>query len=259
MVGWDEINAYVDGELDADDIARMAAAIAGDASLAARVATIARLKAATVATARPREVPPHPVGKAPTERRWRPSWKRLALAASLALLILAGGVARLGQSAAVDPIAAAAIEQVWLSGTASEGRAVLEVAAAGRTHLFPDLSAADLHLHYVSFGPAGQAGGAFAGYVGPNGCRLGLWWGPGQGETYPPTPRDVGSVRIRAWSDGPRTFALMSRSMGGERLDHVTALVTALVADLTRRTRPDDERARSPLYAAARARIPCLG
>lgn len=260
-IGWDDINAYVDRELDAAACARIAAAIAGDPSLAARVASLSRLKAMTTAIQPPHDAPPIPQGGTLGTAARRPLWQPLAIAASIALLIAAGSATWLGRGSSVDPVAtAASIERVWLSGTTvdapeTQGAQLRLALANGLDERLPELSGADLRLVYLALDPADADRGAFAGYVGPRGCRVGLWLGRGDGTEYPPNQRDLGPTKIRVWSDGARAFAVMSQGMDGDRLSRVASLV----ADLMRNEPRFDEQHRTGLAVAARSSVPCLG
>lgn len=254
-IGWNELNAYVDRELGAADAAEVAAAIARDPSLAARVATLSRLKAETSATPAPEDVPLFAVPRA--SRRPRSFWRPAAIAASIALLAAVGVGAWNMRAPVADPIAATvSAERAWLAG---EGQAApasgLQVAVTQAAEGgLPDLSAADLKLVYLATDPAAEGRrGVFAGYLGPRGCRLGLWIGRSGEEG--PAARDLGPVRVRTWSDGPRAYALMSRTVD---LDRLTRMSVA-VADLIHAGQRPDERLRLALRDAAKAGAPCVG
>ena len=254
-IGWNELNAYVDRELGAAEAAEVAAAIARDPSLAARVATLSRLKAEASAEPAPNDAPPLAARRlAPRARsRWTPA----AIAASIALVAAVGVGALSLRSPAADPVAATvSAERAWLSGAAQAGPASgvqIAVAQAAEGGL-PDLSAAELKLVYLATDPVEDGRrGVFAGYVGPRGCRLGLWIGRSGEEG--PASRDLGPVRIRAWTDGPRAYALMSQTVD---LDRLTRMSVA-VADLIRAGRRSDERLRLALREAAKTGAPCVG
>ena len=57
---WDKLNGYVDGELDAAGAAEVATSVARDPDIAARVATLHRLKAAASAVSDRADAPAAP-------------------------------------------------------------------------------------------------------------------------------------------------------------------------------------------------------
>ena len=257
-IGWDELNAYVDRELGAADAAEVAAAIARDPSLAARVATLSRLKAETVASSAPQDVPPLVIERF-VRRRPLSRWKPAAIAASIALIAAVGVGAWSLRAPAVDPVAATvSAERAWLAG---EGQSAagpgLQVAVASVSEGgLPDLSSADLRLVYLAADPGAEGRrGVFAGYVGPRGCRLGLWIGRTAEGGRAAAGRDLDGVTIRTWSDGGRAFALMSRTVDPDRLTRISAVV----ADLVRAGPRADDRLRVALREAAKSGAPCVG
>ncbi|MFC3692542.1 anti-sigma factor [Chenggangzhangella methanolivorans] len=255
-IGWDEINAYVDRELDASASAAVAAAIARDPSLAARVATLSKLKAEAVGLPAPTEAPPFPAR--PAGRRPVASWRPLALAASIALLLAAGAGAWLSRAPGADPLAATvAAERGWLAGATPEasGAGVRVAVETGASSSLPDLSAAELRLAYLAADPVSDGRrGLFAGYVGPHGCRLGLWIGRGAARSAPEAV-DVGDVRVRRWSADGASYALMSRGMDPLRLDRFAAVI----ADLASPGRTLDDGLRIALKEASTSGGACTG
>ena len=81
---WEELNAYVDGELSATDAAAVARALADDKTLADAVATLSRLKAATQEGLEDFALPP-------TLSAHRP-WRKTAMSAALAAVMLIAAV-----------------------------------------------------------------------------------------------------------------------------------------------------------------------
>jgi anti-sigma factor RsiW len=230
-IDWETLNAYVDRELAPADAARVAAAAARDPSIAARVASLSALKAETSALPPPAVAPPFGVSSAAkTQPRWRP----IAIAASAALLIGAGALASLQWPAAgADPLAeTVTAERPWLTGErAAQPASGVQVAVeAGASDGLPDLSAADLRLAYLSADPTADGRrGLFAGYLGPHGCRLGLWIGRSDATSALRAVQDVGDVRIRGWATGGVAYALMSRGMDPARLDRFAAVIAEIV------------------------------
>lgn len=257
-ISWETLNAYVDRELDAPAAAEVAAAMAIDPSLAARVATISRLKAAASTMPAPEGAPVIPAGGRGARARF--GWRKIAAAASIALLVAAGGSAAwLAMAPDADPVSATiAAERGWLAGVVAEGaRAGVRVSVDhSATDSLPDLSSAGLRLAYLATDPGSAAPrGLFAGYLGPNGCRLGLWIGRGSAAPVRPERRDLGDVGVRRWSAGGVDYALISRGMDARRLD---GFATA-VADLVGRPGGPDDRLRTALKDAAGTGAACIG
>jgi len=244
---WTLLNAYVDGELDAAAAADVATAIARDPELAAHVATLARLKAATGAiceAAAPSLDLPKPRRAAYTG----------ALAAGLAAVLIAAGVAwsilgRTEEPAWLRPVAAA--HEQWLAAPASLARAgdvsdrnlLLEAKAVGVERV-PDLAEAGLRPAWVS---SMDDAALFVGYIGVHGCRLGLWVGhPGKD-----APSDLASVTLPtltayAWQVNGRAYVVVARGMDGDRL----SLLARTIERLTRQGDRLDDETRTALRAA---------
>lgn len=259
MMDWEKLNAYVDRELDAVDAAGVAAAIARDPALAARVATIARLKAGAGAIEAPIDFPVMPT-RTGGRARPGPKWRPIAIAASIAGLIAIAGAGFL--SRASDPIdavaATAAAERDWLSGGPAETPAsgVQVAVETGASDRLPDLSPADLRLAYLAADPKSNGrSGLFAGYVGPHGCRLGLWIGRAPSDGAAPSAREFGDVMVRTWSSDGAAYALMSRGMDATRLDRFALVIAEIVRSDHRMT--DD--LRLALKDASHAGEACMG
>ena len=247
---WTSLNAYVDGELDAAAAADVAAAIARDPELAAHVAALARLKAATKAQgAAPASIP------SPPERRHS---RRLALpsalAAGFAAILLAAGVAWSILGHPQEPAwlrpAASAHEQ-WLAAPAGVARAgriseddlLREARAAGIAGV-PDLAEAQLRTVWVA---TTENAGLYVGYIGIHGCRLGLWVGNPVRET----PRELASLMLPgltayAWQAGGRAYVVVARGMDADRLN----LLARTIEHLTRQGQRLDDGTRTALREA---------
>lgn len=256
LLSWTTLNAYVDGELEPEQAAKVAAALAVDREAAAQVATLTRLRA-TVKAASPMSAPPPfmlPRAR-PQTARWMP-W---AAAACVALVI---GAAALGigqrQAGRSSVSAAVAAHQLWLtqSSPGEAPRLGVELAGADAGAL-PDLSLASLRLVHLSLDPAGhRGGGMLAGYVGPNGCRVGLWIAPVE-DGLPPQPavQDRDGLAIRAWRDARASYALLGRGIDPARLDGIASLVARITRD-----EPGVPREQVAALAEARSVGPaCLG
>ncbi|MBL8571119.1 MAG: anti-sigma factor [Phreatobacter sp.] len=243
-ISWEMLNAYVDGELEPAAAAQVAAAIAHDTALAARAATLSRLRAASRRIGPAEAAPPFmalPTGMP----RFRGA---LAIAATLLVVVALGGLwmgsmrpAAVHEAALADAVAA---HHQWLQHDVPGPHDSPVLAAAGlRTEGLPDLSAAAMRLVYVALDPRNRTGGVLAGYVGPNGCRVGIWIGPPMaGIPDRAVMADGADLSIRAWSDGRTGYAVMARGIAPARLEQLTALVTRAVREPV----PEERLAGSP-------------
>lgn len=232
FLSWATLNAYVDGELEPDQAAKVAAALAEDREAAAQVATLTRLRA-TVKAASPMPAPP-PFAL-PQARPHRARWLPWAAAACFALVV---GAASLGLGYRHSPgsslSAAVAAHQLWLAQSPPGEAPRLGVELAGaEAGALPDLSLASLRLVHLSLDPAGRRGGGMlAGYIGPNGCRVGLWIAPVE-DALPPQPavQDRDGLAIRAWRGERASYALLGRGIDPARLDGIASLVARITRD----------------------------
>ncbi|MBI0536991.1 hypothetical protein D9599_15580 [Roseomonas sp. KE2513] len=159
MSGTDErLNGLLDGELSPAEALDTARALRDDPALAARLAGLAEVRAAATAIDANLPAPTLPPGLARRSRR-RPGM----LAGTVALALSAAAAALVLLPAREPPALDSHRRFLLATADAPDG-------AAG----MPDLSAAGLRLARVE--AAGR--GTYAGYIGPRGCRLGLWIGP---------------------------------------------------------------------------------
>ncbi|WP_336492286.1 anti-sigma factor family protein [Methylobacterium nigriterrae] len=244
MMRWEMLNAYVDGELDAGARQAVADAARRDPDVAARIATLSRLKGAVrvAELAEPRAGRPaggiHPAG-----------WACAALA-----LILGGALlvreARVPEARIPPADPALAAFAVWTGAGPPADRARDAAAARADEAAVPDLRAAGFTL--VHLAPAGDAGGHLAGYAGPHGCRIALWTGPAAVATGPDGA--AGPLRVARWGADGRRFVALSDGLEAERFGRVVALLQELVR------RPDPARIRlATARAAATTDRPCAG
>lgn len=255
-LSWTTLNAYVDGELEPDQAAKVAAALVHDREAAAQVATLTKLRATVKASAPLLAPPPFALPRArPHTARWLP-W---AAAACFALFIGAASLG-IGHRQASDSSLSAAIaaHQLWLaqSPTGTAPRLGVELAGAEAGAL-PDLSLASLRLVHLSLDPAARRGGGMlAGYVGPNGCRVGLWIAPVEAALpLQPAVQDRDGLLVRAWRGERATYALLGRGIDPARLDGIAALVARITRD-----EPGVPREQVAALAEARSVGPaCLG
>lgn len=229
-ISWEMLNAYVDGELEPAAAARVAAAIARDTALAARAATLSRLRAASRRIGPAEAAPPFtPLPAAAPRFRRAP-----AIAATLLVVVALGGLwmgpmrpAAVHEAALGDAVAA---HRQWLLHDVPGHDSAVLAAAGLRTDGLPDLSAAAMRLVYVALDPRHRTGGMLAGYVGPNGCRVGIWIGPPMaGIPGRPLAADEADIAIRVWSEGRTGYAVMAKGIAPARLEQLTALVARAV------------------------------
>lgn len=229
-MSWEVLNAYVDGELAPAAAADVAAAIARDPDVAARVASLSRLRATTRSLTLDMSAPaPRPPGR-------RPGFPARFAALAASLVIVAGFGAAIWSFSWTSQdggslSAAVAAHHAWLADAKPTrgGRLQVEMAGASANAL-PDLTLASLTLVHLSLDPAiRKGGGVLAGYVGPNGCRVGLWIAPHRGPTHPqPVADDRDGLMIRRWSGTEADYALLGRDIDSLRLDRIAALVAGL-------------------------------
>lgn len=255
-ISWATLNAYVDGELTPDAAARVAAALVADREAAAQVATLTRLRAAVRAAELPERAPPFALPRTRPRRKSRAAW------AAVALIVVCAGLAAIGLMHLQAPRAplsnAIAAHRLWLSmpAQARVPGADVELAGADLDSL-PDLSLASLSLAHLALDLSGRAGGGMlAGYVGPNGCRLGLWIAPvDPALPAQPAVRDRDGLAIRAWRGRNASYVLLGQGIDTARIDGVASLVARITGGA--RGIPDDQLA---TLAEARSKGPtCAG
>jgi anti-sigma factor RsiW len=226
-VSWERLNAYVDGELAPAEAASVASAVAHDSGLARRVATLAALKA-NVAGLSEDTAPPFAISARGTKTRG--SARRLAaIAATLALVAGMGSAIWFATSGprSEDMSDALMAHRPWLAGGEAPATAALSVELAGaRSTALPDLSAASLRLVRLDVKPGlARNGEVFAGYEGPNGCRVGLWVSPEPSTSAAEPVRSTeDGISIRAWRNGDIGYAMVGVGIDEARLDLIAAL-----------------------------------
>ncbi|KFC74794.1 putative transmembrane transcriptional regulator (anti-sigma factor) [Bosea sp. LC85] len=237
-MSWDLLNAYVDGELEPDQAAEVAAAIAADRETAAKVATLTHLRASMRALPPQEEAPAFalPPQTRPKPRPWLPVAAALLIACGLGMAWF--GLSRTGPAAS-RLTAAVAAHRLWLSqlppgqGPAAQAQRLGIELAGADVDALPDLSLASLRLVHLSLDPSvRRGGGVLAGYVGPNGCRVGLWIAPAD-DSLPgrPAAQDREGFAIRAWRGHHASYALIGQGIDPARLDGIAALVARLTED----------------------------
>ncbi|KRE09685.1 hypothetical protein ASE63_03905 [Bosea sp. Root381] len=255
ITSWTMLNAYVDGELTPEVAAKVAAALVADREAAAQVATLTRLRAA-VRVEEPREqAPPFVLPRV----RPRPL-RRSAMAAAALVLVCIGAlvIGLMNTQSPKPPLSdAIAAHRLWLSQPTQQQAQRADVALAGADlGNLPDLTLASLTLSHLALDLSGRAGGILAGYVGPNGCRVGLWIAPVD-DALPtqPTIRDRDGLTIRAWRGRKASYALLGEGIDTARIDGIAALVARITGG--EHSIPNDQVA--ALAEARSGRPACIG
>ena len=238
-ISWDQLSAYVDGELDATGRAKVATALARDPDLAARVASLSQLKAAASAV-RPADVsgaPPFVLPRRPATRISVRARQWAAMAAALVVAIFSGA-AVYSWSRAVGPgmaglEQAGAMHGVWMNTSRLSAGATDVQMQFGphETVRVPDLGEAKLKLVYQAFErDQARRPAVFIGYLGPNGCRLGLWIGrhPGGAVSRPMLVR-VGELDSYVWSNGRYDYAIVAKGMDQPRLGSLATIIANII------------------------------
>lgn len=255
------LNAYVDGELSPEDDARVAKAIARDPVLAARVATLSRVKSALAGLAGAPADPIHLPGR----RRPR---AMLAIAASVALLaavmssMLTDQLWYGGDDNGWHQEAATAHADWALEPTAPDAREVdanLYLASLDRLNLpfqAPDLTSAKLRLTYLKLYEADTVFPAalHLGYTGRRGCQLTLWVtaSPRTLETDLTEFRE-GKMRSFRWRQDKIAYALFATGMAENRF----TMIADKVHEATRKMRGFDDETRMALREVSGKAPPC--
>ena len=259
---WEDLNAYVDGELSPPDRAEVAAALAARPALARRVAVLTKLKATagegTEAAAADDFLPPR--GPA-----WRGrSWSRIAVGLVAALAIAASAVlipwrAGDGDAWLTAPLA---VHDAWVaSGEAGlpesgAGAVLVGLANLGSGAEIPDLTAAKLTITGVRFLPATdeRSPALHVAYGGTRGCRVTLWITPAPPGLDPMklTLHQRGPYRVYGWRAGDIAYALIS-SVHPARFELIARTARKVTLE---RVQPDDE-TRTALRRSRQQSPPC--
>jgi anti-sigma factor RsiW len=213
------LGAYVDGELDVEERARIAEAVAQDPEVARQVMVLSRLKS-TVSGAMDMEAIdlPHIPAR---RRRWV-----YGIAASLLVVVLGAGAIWLSLGGGLDGQngldRALAAHRSW--STAKQGEALkLKVVRASvpdklRFAFVPDLSSARLQLVHSSI-LQGQNGPALlTGYAGSRGCRVTLMAtaaGSDVGHKFAFSKH--AGVTSAQWRAGSMDYVMLAKGMAQQR------------------------------------------
>lgn len=253
---WMTLNAYVDGELSASEAATVARALADDRALAQTVATLTSLKAAVHDGVEPVEID--------LPARQRRIWRPVALAASLAALLVIGifllspwqggnGTAVLAQAWQIHDSWAQTVEPP--AAAASGGVVLAGLNYIGPKAYLPDLTSARLTLTRLeTVILPGTVDALHAGYRGTRGCRVSLLIVQG-GADLPKelTIQDKGSRRGYAWRSGTHGYLLLADGMDPARL----GLIAETVQRASLENSPFGPETRTALSESRARSIPC--
>ncbi len=247
-VSWQQLNAYVDGELSAREKAAVAEDIASDPSLARAVAVLQGVKA---------ELADFP-GSEPARRR---RGGRFSLpfvpwlsAACIALLVAGGAVLATQLTAPETPFLLAEHQQ-WAE-TAGPGGAPAPhrgVAKAFFAPQLPSLAPFGLRLDHAALVSLTDGGEALhAGYVGQRGCRISLFLLPTESAANAPGPS--AGVLQASGQAGPWRYHLLAQDMDSARF----ALIAAALDEQLQMVAPLSEDSRLAYEDNPAARAPCF-
>lgn len=240
------LNAYVDGELDPAQAARVARVAAGNPSVAAQIATLRELKAAVASAVPDREIRLSGGG---------PSFHRIMYAAAAVVAFLVGGAVLHLSAFREDSGArwARFLQAQHADWTFSDGSRTAPIAPVfGPANLLPlDLRSA--RLTFVGSETVHHEGRAVlrAGYEGTRGCRVSLY--VFDSDAVPDTTKFDPSLRVRWWEIGEQDFVLLARGMAEARFDGLAKAIEKAL----RSGYELDRRTRQQLAQARRTSPPC--
>ncbi len=266
---WQELNAYVDGELPPERASAVASAIAGDRTLARQAALLSRAKAGAAASVElPESLAPGNLRRLAAPRA--PRFARLAQAAALACLLLAGGLALLWLQASGEraeapvvagggtPAAPAWLEAaVALHARLDDAGAPADALAPGDfPGLLPDLTSAKLNAEPARpLDERALGRGAIVQYRGERGCLVSFI---ALEEADTALPEALSRTRLDAvlayrWRVGAIGYLLLAEGMAEARLEGIAETVY----EASRRFRPIEPDGRDRLAEARRRSQPC--
>lgn len=259
---WETLNAYVDGELTTVEAATVARALAEDRVLAGRAASLTRLKAAVQESVEAIEIA--------LPRPSRPSWRPLALAASVVLAFVIGVlVAQVPWQGPAQPpwlADARAVHTAWIASDQAEtavdgGLMLATMHKAGPGAYLPDLSPSKLRLSRLEPVrlPGRERPALHVGYRGTRGCQVSLLIVPAAaGDT--PFPRDLtlhdaGPSHGYVWRTRSHGYLLIATGMDEARLD----LIARTVQRASLEHSPFGQETRTALRESRERSVPCRG
>ena len=257
---WETLNAYVDGELSANENADVANAIALDPELAQQFATLSRLKA-TLAAANCSHDELYDIDSPSTEKTWLP-WAAASVIAITVGAILAWFIVGNNFLLPIDGIQLAEkVHTEWLeenTSTADHNLQQISVRDLDYLHInayVPDLSGVNLSFSGIRKISSGKSRGMHIGYQGPSGCMVSLVVlnkPMGLSDELASFERD--QHLLYGWQVKQTVFYLLAYKMDPQRL----AKVARVVNKLTRERLPLDPESIIALNEARSSSKPCL-
>lgn len=248
------LNAYVDGELDVVEAARIDDIAMHNPEVARQLATLSALKAATAQASLPRRL------KAAPQRSER--WKGVMMAASLAFLLLSatvGGYVFWESDTTSDSTGFARAAHASWAGETDRAIANVElVLAASSTTIpnayIPDLTAAKLTLVHLEVWREPDGSSLVVGYLGTRGCRITLTIKrTGHSATQDSRTEQAAGLLVRRWSVSGLSYALIANGMAPKRFESIAQSVQ----DGSQRHVPFDTETRTALAHARASSPPC--
>jgi anti-sigma factor RsiW len=257
QIGFEKLNAYVDGELDAAGAAEVARAVAEDPGLAREVAALTRLRSAVAESV---EAPPLGIDLPRSD-----GGRRAAIAACAALVMFIAAsvlVSDPGRDRRAEWLARSwQIHRDWsVDAAAAQSRpASLNRFRRHAPELpgayVPDLSASRLSLvHSVVTPFTGSHKALLAGYRGTRGCKISL--------LIFPSVRALGEAlsffldgdnEAYGWQTGKLGYVILSDGMDSDRF----RLLAESVRETSRKHLPFDEETRLALRESRDISAPC--
>ncbi len=258
---WQDINAYVDGELPPQAMAEVAEAAARDHRIGREIAALARLKAALHEgreSVDPARLLPRRRGGGALRRCILPG----AIAACLVVVAAAGYLLMETQRPPAALATATDAHRDWLTAleTGSAGGAdtlrPARLEALDPALFVPDLSDSGLRFSGLrQLAGADEGSGLHVGYLGPNGCTVSLLILPGPAGLASERrviQGDFGTAHL--WRAGDRAVVVLSATMAPGRLASVAAAIEAAM----RERQPLDRQGHETLQASRASNPPCL-
>jgi len=254
-IGFETLNAYVDGELDTAAAAEVARAVAADPALARQVAALSRLRSAVADSV---EAPSMtvPATAAKSERL-------TVFAASIFFALFVAGSALVSGLSDRD-LRAGWLERAWAlhhgwsiaRGDTQPALMLSEYTDAVPGTYVPDLGASRLTVVHATVAPiSGSRQALLVGYKGTRGCKVSLVvfsGGRALGEAIEPFSQ--GRNHAYAWRAGKLAYVILTDTMDPKRFRQLAESVRMT----SRRHLPFDHDTQMALRTARDTSKPCL-
>lgn len=249
------LGAYVDGELDVEESARIAEAVANDAEVARQVMVLSRLKSALSGSVEEISIP---LPETPSGRRWG-----YGIAAGLAGVVIAAATLWFallgGPELPGGADFALNAHQSWSAaqaGDAVDPKLVFAAAPEGLAKAYvPDLASAKLRLVHVSILQTKAGPALLAGYTGSRGCRVTLLvTAAGADSPRSLELKESAGVTRASWRAGALEYTIMAKGMARQRF----RLLAASVYDASLEAVPIDRQTQVALARSRAQSKPCL-